>query len=275
MKNSFSVLMSVYKKDDAFCLKEALESVFAQTCPPAEVVLVSDGPLTPQLDTVLDSYKDKCKIIRLPQNMGLGTALQTGLKECSHPLTARMDSDDICQPDRFELQLAAFEKDKNLSICGGAIEEIDFKTKETIALRRLPQTDAEIKRFLKLRCPFNHMTVMFKKADILSCGGYEAKFLMEDYSLWVHCAAKGLKMYNLPQVLVRARMDAKSYQRRGSYKYFKSNKALQDEMLALGVISLPTYLFNLFIRFAVQVILPNSLRSLFYKKALRSGKNAR
>lgn len=275
MKNSFSVLMSVYKNDDALCLKEALDSIFAQTIPPAEVVLVSDGPLTDKLDAVLGEYKDKCKIIRLPHNMGLGAALQTGLKECSYSLVARMDSDDICQPDRFELQLAAFEKDAKLSICGGAIEEIDFKTKETIALRRLPQTDAEIKQFLKLRCPFNHMTVMFKKADILACGGYEAKFLMEDYSLWVNCAAKGLKMCNLPQILVRARMDEKSYQRRGSYRYFKSNKALQDEMLALGMISLPTYIFNLFIRFSVQVILPNSLRGWFYKKALRSRKNER
>ncbi len=273
-KNGFSVLMSVYKNDDASCLQEALISVFAQTYLPAEVVLVADGPLSPQLDLVLELYKAKCKIIRLPENMGLGAALQAGLRECSFPLVARMDSDDICLPTRFELQLAAFTKDKDLSVCGGAIEEIDSKTQKPIALRRLPQSDAEIKKFLKLRCPFNHVTVMFKKYDILSCGGYEAKFLMEDYSLWVKCAAKGLKMQNLPQVLVKVRMDGKSYQRRGGYKYFKSNKALQDEMLALGMISAPEYFFNLLVRFCVQVLMPNSVRGLFYKAALRS-KNAR
>ena len=274
-KNGFSVLMSVYKNDDAACLQEALASIFAQTYLPAEVVLVADGPLSVEADAVLELYKIKCKIIRLPQNRGLGAALQAGLKECSHPLVARMDSDDICLPTRFELQLAAFAKDKALSVCGGAIEEIDFKTKKPIALRRLPLGDAEIKQFIKFRCPFNHMTVMFKKEDILSCGGYEPKFLMEDYSLWVNCAAKGLKMQNLPQVLVRARMDGKSYQRRGGYKYFKSNKALQEQMLSYGMISLPTYIFNLFVRFSVQVIMPDALRGLFYKVALRSGKNAK
>lgn len=265
----FSVLMSVYQKDDAACFKEALQSIFKQTVPPSEVVLVADGPLTPALDAVAAEYQNSLKIIRFKQNQGLGAALQAGLKECSFPLVARMDSDDIALPNRFELQLAVFDADKDLSILGGAIEEIDFKTKGHIAFRRLPQSDAEIKKFIKLRCPFNHMTVMFKKDDILACGGYIPFHFLEDYYLWVRCAAKGLKTANLPDVLVLARADAKLYARRGGMKYFKSNKALYSKMLEEGVINLPTYLFNLTIRFCVQVLFANSLRGAFYRRFLR------
>ena len=268
-ENGFSVLMSVYKNDDAACLQEALASIFAQSCPPAEVVLVADGEVSPQIDLVLELYKAKCKIIRLPHNAGLGAALQKGLGECSHPLVARMDSDDISRPQRFELQLSAFAKDKNLTLCGGAIEEIDFKTKRSIAVRKTPLTDTEIKRFIKTRCPFNHVTVMFKKDDILSCGGYLPFHFLEDYYLWARLAAAGKTMRNLPDVLVDVRSGAQMYARRGGYKYFKSNKALFKEMYTLGLINYPLYIFNLIVRFSVQVVLSNSLRGLFYRRVLR------
>jgi len=265
----FSVLMSVYKNDDSACFKEALQSVFSQTLPPAQVVLVADGPLNEPLEQVVAQYKDALTIVRLKQNGGLGAALQAGLKECAYPLVARMDSDDISLPNRFELQIKAFEADKNLSIVGGVIREIDFKTKEQKALRVTPLKDKEIKRYLKTRCPFNHVTVMFKKQDILDCGGYLPLHLMEDYYLWARCAAAGKKMLNLPDILVNVRVDAKMYGRRGGYSYFKSNKAVYKKMLELGIVNRPLYLFNLTVRFCVQVMLPNTARQIFYGRVLR------
>lgn len=265
----FSVLMSVYRKDNPAWFREAVQSVFSQSCTPAETVLTADGPLTEELEAVIDEFKDKLKIVRLEKNMGLGAALNAGLKECSYPLVARMDSDDISLPDRFEKQIKAFEADKDLSVLGGAIREIDSESKEEVSFRRLPQSDAELKNFLKTRCPFNHMTVMFRREAVLECGGYIPLHLMEDYYLWARMAAKGCRFANLADILVNARTDKNLYSRRGGWKYFKSNKAIADKMLSLGLISLPVYLFNLAVRFCVQVIMPNSVRSIFYKKALR------
>lgn len=267
--NHFSVLMSVYVKERPAWLEDALNSVFKQTVSPSQVVLVCDGPLTAELDGVIDKFKDKLTLIRLEKNGGLGAALNEGLKHCSYDLVARMDSDDIALPDRFEKQLKAFEQDKDLAVLSGAIREIDSETKEEVSFRRLPQSDGEIKKFLKTRCPFNHMAVMFRKKAVLDCGSYLPLHFMEDYYLWARMAAKDCKFGNLADILVNARTDKNLFERRGGWKYFKSNKAISDKLLELGLISYPTYLFNLIVRFCVQVLMPNKVRSLFYKKALR------
>ena len=261
--------MSVYGKDNPAWFRQALQSVLNQSVAPAEVVLAADGPLTEELEAVITEFKDKLKVVRLEKNMGLGAALNAGLKECSYPLVARMDSDDISLPDRFEKQIKAFEADKDLSVLGGAIREVDSESQEEISFRRLPQSDAELKIFLKTRCPFNHVTVMFRKQSVLECGGYIPLHLMEDYYTWARMAAKGCRFANLADILVNVRTDKNLYARRGGWKYFNSNKAIADKMLSLGLISLPVYLFNLSVRFCVQVLMPNSVRSIFYKKALR------
>ncbi|MGN1058435.1 MAG: glycosyltransferase [Candidatus Avelusimicrobium sp.] len=265
----FSVLMSVYGKDNPAWFRQALQSVLNQSVAPAEVILAADGPLTEELEAVITEFKDNLKVVRLEKNMGLGAALNAGLKECSYPLVARMDSDDISLPDRFEKQIQAFEADKDLSVLGGAIREVDSESQEEISFRRLPQSNTELKNFLKTRCPFNHMTVMFRKQSVLECGGYIPLHLMEDYYLWARMAAKGCRFANLADILVNARTDKNLYSRRGGWKYFKSNAALQNELLKFKLISFFRYIFNISVRFCVQVLMPNSVRSIFYKKALR------
>ena len=261
--------MSVYVKERPAWLEESLNSVFGQTVSPAQVVLVCDGPLTPELDGVIDKFKDKLTLICLQKNGGLGPALNEGLKHCTYDLVARMDTDDIALPDRFEKQLKVFSQDKDLAVLGGAIMEIDSETKQEVSFRRLPQSDGEIKQFLKTRCPFNHMTVMFRKQAVSDCGSYLPLYFMEDYYLWARMAAKGCKFGNLADILVNARTDKNLFERRGGWKYFKSNKAIAGKLLELGLISYPTYLFNMAVRFCVQVLMPNKVRSIFYKKVLR------
>ena len=264
--------MSVYAKDKAPYLKEALDSVINQTRPPDEIILIADGPVPQDITDMLESYKKTTPCLKVfyhPLNQGLGPVLAQGAVYCSHNLIARMDSDDICAPERFEKQLACFAQDADLSIIGGQIEEFDAKTLKTIARRNVPLTDAEIKERLKSRSPFNHPSVMFKKTDILAAGGYRPFHLFEDYDLWMRMAARGLKMRNLPDILLRMRVDSNLYARRGGWKYFKSNKAAQDELLKLKIISLPRWVFNITVRFTAQVLMPNPVRSLFYKRALR------
>ena len=269
---SFSVLMSVYAKDNPDWVAQALESVLSNTVCPAEVVVVQDGPVPQAISRVLAEYigqYPQIKLVPLERNMGLGLALQKGLEACSYELVARMDADDISLPDRFEKQLARFAQEPNLAVLGGAIEEIDGDSLQPVALRRVPCSDAECKKFLKTRCPFNHMTVMFKKSLILQAGSYQPFHLMEDYYLWARCAAKGYILGNLADIVLRARVNAAMYGRRGGWKYFKSNMALSGQLRRLGLIGWGTYLFNLSVRFCVQVLMPNFLREVFYKKALR------
>ena len=104
----FSVLLSVYHKEKAEFLDEALNSIVCQTLKPDEIIIVEDGPLTNELNNVLDKFEteNKCvKRVPLKVNSGLGKALNEGLKHCSNDLVARMDTDDIAFPDRFEKQV--------------------------------------------------------------------------------------------------------------------------------------------------------------------------
>lgn len=264
--------MSVYAKDNPAWIAQALDSVLHNTVSPTEVVVAVDGPVGADIQAVLEEYKGKYPQIKLlpsEKNEGLGAALRRGLLACSYDLVARMDADDISLPDRFERQLARFDKEPDLTILGGAIQEIDAQTLLPKAQRSVPCSDKEIKQFLKSRCPFNHVTVMFRKQDILQAGNYQPLFLVEDYYLWVRCAARNYRMGNLSEIVLNVRVDENMYARRGGWKYFKSNKALQDKLCDYKLISWPRYWFNISVRFCVQVLMPNKLREIFYKKALR------
>lgn len=264
--------MSVYAKDRPDWVRQALDSVLNQTLPPQEVVVVIDGPVPAEIQTVLDSYKAKypqIKLAPLAKNGGLGPALSHGLTFCSHEYVARMDADDISLPDRFEKQLAYFEKYPQTTILGGQIQEVDAESLAPVAIRRVPRTDGEIKQFLKTRCPFNHMAVMYKKSAVLAAGNYTPFHLMEDYYLWARMAAKGCVMANLPDILIDARVDAALYGRRGGWKYFKNNYAMSRKLRELGLISWPMFIFNTGVRFVVQVLMPNDVRGYFYRKVLR------
>lgn len=124
---------------------------------------------------------------------------------CKYPLVALVDADDINLPTRFEKLLNCFERDCALSVVGGQIEEADPVTLKPFAEEKVPLTDADIKNYIKTRSPFNQMTVMLKKEDVLKAGGYRTYHLFEDYDLWVRMAAAGLKMQNLPDTLVKGK----------------------------------------------------------------------
>lgn len=268
----FSVLMSVYAKDDAAWLGEALDSVLNQSRPPSEIVVVADGPVAEPVYNLLENYRQKNKTLKVfyhKQNEGLGLALRKGLEYCTREYVARMDSDDISDPRRFERQLAAFNKTPAVSVIGGQIEEFDAVTLKSAVGRRVPEDFEDIKKFLKSRTPLNHVTVMFKKADVLAAGSYRNFPLFEDYDLWVRMCAAGFKMRSLPYTLVKVRTGGDMYARRGGRGYFKYNKNMQDELLARGIITWPRYVFNIAARFGVQVLMPNKIRTLFYNLILR------
>lgn len=268
----YSVLMSVYYKEKPEYLREALHSMLSQTVPPSEILLVQDGPLTPELERVLDEEEalNPGVFARVPleRNMGLGNALRIGVEKCRYELIARMDTDDIACPARCEKQLRAFAQDPGLDICGTMIDEFEQSPDKVVSRRVLPCTHEEILAFSKKRNPFNHMTVMFKKSAVLAAGNYQEVNLIEDYYLWVRMLLRGAKSCNLPESLVYARVGAGMMERRGGLSYWKKIAAGRNKIRRTGYIGWGTYLQILAVQF-VFCIVPVSLREKLYHTFLR------
>ena len=265
----YSVLMSLYNKEQPEYLRAALDSMINQTVKPDEIVLVEDGPLTDELYKVIEEYEDYLHIVVNEKNLGLGVALNKGLEACKNELVARMDTDDIAVPDRCEKQLRYFAIHPDVTILGGQIEEFIVDPQKPVGKRAVPETDEELKEYIKRRCPFNHMTVMFKKMDILKVGSYQDWFWNEDYFLWIRLALKGYKFANLSVTLVKTRIGAEMYDRRGGEKYFRSEIGIQKLMLREKIISLPIYLMNCGKRLIVEKMMPGKIRGWVYKKFAR------
>ena len=266
----YSVLMSLYIKEKPEYLRLAVDSMLNQTVKPDEIVIVEDGPLTDALYAVLDEYGDKITRIRNEKNLGLGLALNVGLKACRNELVARMDTDDISKPERCEAQLHYFEQHPETDIVGGDIAEFIGDETNTVGKRMVPRTNAEIREYMKKRCALNHVSVMFKKAAVQNAGGYQEWFWNEDYYLWIRMWLNGAVFGNTGTVLVNVRTGEEMYQRRGGKKYFKSEKGLQDYMLKHRMIDFGTYVMNVSKRFVVQEMLPNSVRGWVLRKFARS-----
>ena len=266
----FSVLMSVYRKENPEFLRQALDSVFDQTAVPAEVVLVEDGPLTDELHALLDDYGNshpELKRVPLPENRGLGLALQEGMLHCSNELVARMDTDDISVATRFERQLAEFEKNPDIDICGSHIKEFEGTPDHIVAERRVPLTHDDCKRYQRRRDAFNHVSVMFRKTAVLKAGNYQHCPLMEDTLLWANMFKTGATAMNIDDYLVLVRIGKDMYERRGGMAYFKKYRKARRVIYQTGFISWWDYTYTIVIQFVV-AIMPNSLRGFVFKKLL-------
>ncbi len=266
---NFSVLLSVYRKERASWLRESLESVFGQTVRPSEVVLVEDGPLTAELDAVVGEFvrREPClKVVKLSVNGGLGAALNEGLKHCTHELVARMDTDDICKPNRFERQLAVFSEHPEVDICSAWIDEFETDKEHVTSRRLLPERHEDIVRYAKSRCPVNHVAVVYKKSVVLGLGGYQG--FPEDYYLWVRMIMNGCRFYNVQESLLWVRFSTDVLRRRGGWSYAKDDLRAQWNFRKAGFLSWPEFLRNAAIRGVVR-LMPNGVRTFIYKHLLR------
>lgn len=262
----FSVLISVYYKEIPRYLDRALQSITDdQVLKPNEIVLVKDGPLTKELDEVIEKYEKKYpnlfKIVVLEKNYGLGKALNIGLENCTYELVARMDGDDISKPERFKKQIDIFKENPNLDILGSWIDEfieIDGEMKIR-SIRKVPEKSDEIFQKLKSICAFNHPTVMYRKSKVIKVGSYLQKFALEDYYLWIRLAINSADMYNIQESLLNFRITEGTSKRRGGIKLLKSDIRFQRKIYQLRFINKKQFLENLIIYFIYR-ILPNHLR---------------
>ena len=265
-----SVLMSVYWKEQPEALDAALESLVAQTVQPTEVVLVKDGPLGAELDTVINRYSSKLpiRVHPLPSNVGLSAALNEGLAIASQPWIMRFDSDDICVPQRIEIQ-QRMAMTGNLDLFGGQIREFNRLSSDAQRSRIVPCEHDAIRRQALRRNPFNHMTVCYRRELVLAAGGYPHIPLMEDYALWLTLLAEGARTANCEEVLVYARTGNGMLARRGGRRYVQSEWRLQEHMVRLGLKSRLSAVLDGCIRSAVFAS-PTALRGVFYSSLLRS-----
>ncbi|SFM04988.1 Glycosyl transferase family 2 [Pelosinus propionicus DSM 13327] len=268
----FSVLISIYCKENPMFFKIALESVINQTCIPTEIVIVKDGALTYELDQIIENFEMRFpglfKIIILPENRGLGLSLQAGIIECSYELIARMDTDDIAKPERFEKQLKKFSDNKEIDLVGTYIEEFEGAPDNILSSRVVPLTQNSIYKAAKRRNPFNHVTVMYKKTAVLEAGNYQPFLWCEDYYLWVRMIMKRCKMMNISESLVLARTGKEMFRRRGGLQYVRSEVNLQCKFLSIGFVNIFEFITNVILRSLIR-LMPNNLRGVIYFKLLR------
>lgn len=216
----YSVLMTVYTKDNPDYFALSLDSMINQTCKPDEIVIVKDGSIRKQLQDIIDSRKNRqVKIIQLqlPVNKGLGLALNEGIKICKNELIARMDADDYSMPNRCELQLKMFEKYPDLDIIGCPVDEFVDDIDNVVGCRNVPYTNDEIYAFAKKRDPFNHPTVMYKKSVVLKAGMYSDYRKNQDTDLWIKMLSNGAQCMNLKEHVFRFRFDSDTYRKRKSW----------------------------------------------------------
>jgi glycosyltransferase involved in cell wall biosynthesis len=271
--NEISVVMAVYKNDNKTFFKEAVESLLLQTYLPSEIIIVVDGFVNKEIDTLLVEFSSNTliKIVRLAKNNGLANALNVGIQEAKYPLIARMDSDDICFKDRFEKQIKYIVKG-NLDMVGGQIIEFGKDIEDIVSERKVPIRHQEMVRFMKLRSPFSHPTIIFKKTVFLTLGGYDITIFPEDYDFFVRAYLKGFKFGNVDQNILWFRLGEdriNTIKRRWGKTYAINEYRLYKKFLKLGFFNYSDFFKAVVLKIPLR-ILPFSIYKFIYFKILRT-----
>lgn len=261
--------MSVYINDNVNYLYDAIESIYyLQIKKPDQVVIVCDGIILDGHQKVLNYWKNRFptifKIVNLPTNLGLPSALNFGITFCEYDYVARMDADDISACDRFYHQINYLDNNQDVTIVGSNVYEFTNNIKNIVNHKHVPIDPDLISRYIKFRNPLNHMSVIFKKDDVLKVGGYPLIQGYEDYFLWVKLYKNGYKIRNINLFLVYARIENNFLARRSGMKYFQNEIILQINFYVLKLFGFRIFLFNIFFRSFLRLI-PRSFLQIVYK----------
>ncbi len=270
--SEFSVLISVYEKEKLQYLKSALQSLIDQTLAPSEIVLVQDGPLPSNLLDFINEFKTLHPLVlstvTLKENIGLGLALKIGLETCRFELVARMDTDDICYPSRFEKQISFMEAHPHVSVVGSSIQEFNVVPGDLNQFKDPPTNFEDLKRFSKFRNPLNHPSVLFRKSHVINAGSYQHMPLFEDYFLWVRMLQLDYRVENLDEPLLHFRTGNDMIGRRHGLAYLKKEFNFLKAIKKLGFISSIEFISSISLKLPLR-LLPKALLEFLYKKTLR------
>lgn len=262
--------MSVYRRDDPKHVCEALASLRQQTLCADEIVLVEDGPLTDRQYAAIASMEEGLPLrrIRLAENRGLGAALKAGFEACSGELVARMDADDIADPNRFAQQFDYLCVHPEVDVLGTAIEEFIDRPGDLGRRRLGPLRHDDIRRYAMTRNPLNHMTVMFRRRSVLAAGGYLPRPGFEDYDLWLRVLSIGGRIANLPDTLVHARIGNGMLQRRHGLRYLRDEIAFFWSCRRRELVPLWAFVCAVIVRTPARLI-PQRTLALLYSRLFR------
>lgn len=262
----FSVLISIYCKENPIWFRDALESVFNQTVQPTEIVLVEDGPLTPDLYDVIDEYQRKYPIFNIVKNetnLGLGLALRKGVEAATTDILVRMDTDDVIPNYRIEKQLEKIKDGYDVVSCWAQLFMGHFDN--VIAVKTRPEFHDDIVKLAHKRSPICHAGTVFRKSALLKAGNYQHCKLYEDYHLVARLIMSGAKFYNCQEVLYYVRVTSEQMNRRSGLDYLKTELSFFKEFRKMGFFSVKDYVVNSAIRIIVRLMPGNLKRKVLTK----------
>ncbi|GAB3074048.1 glycosyltransferase [Corynebacterium aquatimens] len=251
-----TVLMAVYRGTTASELETALNSLYSQSRPAEEILVVRDGPVEGGVDKLLRD--GRVETLMLERNQGLGRALAHGFARVTTEFVARLDSDDAATAQRLEKQLEFMRAHPEIAVVGSAMQEFsveegadgeaDGDAWKLGGVRRLPEEHAQIAQYTRLNSPMNHPSVMMRTAAVRAVGGYRPMHNMEDYDLWARLIAAGQRLHNMPEPLTYFRVSDAQFRRRTTRETRAAERAMQDALVSYGLISRPRARVNLAVR---------------------------
>jgi glycosyltransferase involved in cell wall biosynthesis len=242
-----SMLMSTHARESASNLEASLASIRGQTVPPDQLVLVVDGPVCDEQEAVISRLADdpgsmQLTLLRLQENVGLAEAMNAGLALCTGMYTMRMDSDDLCEPDRVEKQLAYAAAHPEIDVISSWSAEF-FDDGSPGMIKASPVSHDSIMAALRWRNVLVHPTICVRTATLRRLGGYRSRFgLLEDYDLFVRLAQAGAKFHVIPKVLLRIRSSHEQRVRRGGFAYALHEFRFRREHYRTGFIGLREFI---------------------------------
>lgn len=203
-----SVILPVHNGEEF--LREAIDSVLAQSEQNLELIIIDDGSVDSSLQIAESVDDPRVSVVALEINVGLATALNIGISKASSLLIARQDQDDFSDPLRLQKQLDALDRDNDLVLIGTwatVIVQDSSNEWQPTGAHRHPSLDVLLRLRLLWNNPFVHSSVVFRKSAFDISGGYSSDPTLdwpEDYGLWSRMAHHG-KLANLPELLVTYR----------------------------------------------------------------------
>jgi glycosyltransferase involved in cell wall biosynthesis len=267
-----AVIMSVYLNDKLNFVQESVQSILGQSFTDFHFYIVFDGPVTSDVDIYVSSISDeRIRLYRLEKNGGLAKALNylliILLNNPEYKFIARMDADDVSMYNRFDKQCEFLFKHPDISCVGSWYQEID-ELGTHISFRRLPSNHKEIRALFINRCPLAHSSVMFTRMFIETVGFYTYDtYHMEDYVLWGTALKSGMVLANIPEYLLKFRIDKNFYKRRSGLKYgwnfIKTRFAIHHNL------GLPVYSYFMSAGIGILRMSPSFMLKMFYKFILK------
>lgn len=217
------MIMAVCSSDSVLYLRTALQSLYSQSERNFEIILVSDGYLSPEQMTLIQSYEalkvlPKLKFFQLSQKSGPAQCWNKGIEHASGNYIVRMDPDDIARPTFVEQQVGFLRDNLDVDICGSFIEEFNNTPGDLKRFRKVPLSHKDIVSHMRFKNTMNHVTVCFRR-DKIADKRYEQIDGFVDYLFWLKLRHAGLRFQNRPEVTVDVRVGHGFLLRRGGASY--------------------------------------------------------